>query len=91
MHAACTGIEKRVKDRQTLTGVKDAYTQYWIDELIKRARDQKKEHPERSADSIQTELMAWADAHADEIYNPFLTLRGARTPPVSNASCADMV
>ncbi|KAI0713662.1 hypothetical protein C8Q76DRAFT_843912 [Earliella scabrosa] len=72
---ACSGVEKRVKERQTLTGVKDAYTQYWIDELIKRARQAKAEQPERSQASIQEELVNWAEEHLGDICNPFLTLR----------------
>ncbi|KAI0741214.1 hypothetical protein C8Q76DRAFT_609125, partial [Earliella scabrosa] len=72
---ACSGVEKRVKDRQTLTGVKDAYTQYWIEDLIKRARCAKVEQPERTQASIQEELVQWAEEHSAEIYNSFLTLR----------------
>jgi hypothetical protein len=32
---ACKGREKPVKDLQTNTGIKDAYTQYWIDFMIR--------------------------------------------------------
>ncbi len=76
---ACSGIEKHVKDRQRATGVKDAYTQYWINDLIKRARSMKIEHPEMSDEEIETELVSWADANAEIIYNPFFTLRGGRS------------
>ncbi|TFK86355.1 hypothetical protein K466DRAFT_550568 [Polyporus arcularius HHB13444] len=80
VHMACSGIEKHVKDRQRATGVKDAYTQYWINDLIKRARSMKIEHPDMSDEQIETELVSWADANAEIIYNPFFTLRGGLDP-----------
>jgi hypothetical protein len=73
---ACTGIEKRVKDAQTETGVKDAYTQYWIDYLIGRARDMKKDQPDRSAQDIQTELLKWVNENKAKIYSSFFSLKG---------------
>ncbi len=76
VRTACTGVEKRVKDRQTASGVKDAYTQYWIEDLIKRARKLKAEQPGRSESSVQAELFSWAEEHASDIYSPFLTLEG---------------
>lgn len=32
------GVEKRVKDLQTESGVKDAIAQYWIEELLPKGR-----------------------------------------------------
>lgn len=73
---ACRGVEKHVKLRQRESGVKDAYTQFWIDDLIKRARAKKIEQPELSEDDIQADLMTWVHANTDIIYNPFFTLPG---------------
>ncbi|KAJ7687158.1 hypothetical protein B0H17DRAFT_1160505 [Mycena rosella] len=56
---ACSGVSKHVKDKQTETGVKDIYTQYWIDELIARFKEMKKDEPNRPADAIQAELVQW--------------------------------
>lgn len=73
---ACLGIAQTVQSHQTMTGVKDAYTQYWIDSLIQRARKMHKEHPGRSPADIQRELLAWVQENKSEIYNPFLKLDG---------------
>lgn len=73
---ACLGVEKNVRTRQTETGVKDSYTEYSITELIRRAREEKKNSPTRSREDIQAELLAWVDEHQDAVYNPFLTMPG---------------
>ncbi|KAI1785515.1 hypothetical protein LXA43DRAFT_1065840 [Ganoderma leucocontextum] len=75
LHLACLGVASHVKKRQTEHGVKDAYTQYWIDDLLTRAREAKKINPARSDIEIQQELIQWVDTHTDQIYNPFFTLR----------------
>ena len=61
---------------QQTTGIKDAYTQYWIDYLINQARTLHKEHPEWPTADIQSELLIWVQEHKSEIYNPFLKLDG---------------
>jgi len=76
VHAACLGVAQTVENMQTATGVKDAFTQHWIDDLIERSRNLRKAHPERSATDIQEELMAWVLENKDAVYNPFLTLKG---------------
>lgn len=73
---ACRGVEKTVKDMQTATGTKDAYTQHWIDTLIARARQMKKADKNRSDQAIEAELMQWILEHEHEIYSGFLTLKG---------------
>ena len=77
---ACLGVAQTVQNEQTKTGVKDAYTQYWIDYLIDRARTLRKENPRRTATDIQTELLTWVEEHKNKIYNPFLKLDGEYFP-----------
>ncbi|KAJ7433258.1 hypothetical protein B0H11DRAFT_2376311 [Mycena galericulata] len=73
---ACSGVAKHVKDSQTETGVKDVYTQFWIDELISRFKEMRKDHPNRSAQEVQEELIQWTVDNRDKIYSPFLTMKG---------------
>ncbi|KAG5635897.1 hypothetical protein H0H81_009738, partial [Sphagnurus paluster] len=85
VHAACLGVAQTVKDLQTETGVKDAFTQYWIEQLIDRARAMQKVQPPRSLHEIQAELIAWVDANKSAIYNSFLMMPGfdaSRDTPV---------
>jgi hypothetical protein len=65
-----------VKASQTETGVKDTYTQFWIDGLITRFQQMKKEEPDRSIEEIQEELIQWTVDNRDKLYSPFLTMKG---------------
>ncbi|KAJ6582733.1 hypothetical protein B0H10DRAFT_2341090 [Mycena sp. CBHHK59/15] len=56
---ACTGVASHVKDAQMQTGVKDVYTQFWIDDLISRFKQMKQADPNRSEQHIQAELVHW--------------------------------
>ncbi|KAJ7504451.1 hypothetical protein B0H11DRAFT_1982381 [Mycena galericulata] len=56
-------------ESQTETGVKDMYTQYWIDQLISRFKQMKKDDPTRSNTDIEDELVQWTRANSDKIYN----------------------
>ncbi|THU77100.1 hypothetical protein K435DRAFT_812755 [Dendrothele bispora CBS 962.96] len=46
---ACTGIAKPIETRQTNSGTKDVYTQYWIDHYIMKARNEKSTNPSKPA------------------------------------------
>jgi hypothetical protein len=72
----CAGVSKPVKASQTETGVKDTYTQFWIDGLITRFQQMKKEEPDRSIEEIQEELIQWTVDNRDKLYSPFLTMKG---------------
>ncbi|OBZ65812.1 hypothetical protein A0H81_01426 [Grifola frondosa] len=73
---ACKGIEANVKKRQTDSGVKDAYTQHWIEYLLARFQQLKAEDPNRSDNDITRELEAFVTQRGNELYNPFLQLEG---------------
>ncbi|KAJ7429669.1 hypothetical protein B0H11DRAFT_1766833 [Mycena galericulata] len=73
---ACHGVAQAVKDIQTNTGVKDAYTTYWIEDLIRRSRELKKGDPHLDSAEIVKELMDWVAANESKIYNPFLSMKG---------------
>ena len=73
---ACLGVAQTVQTQQTQTGIKDSYTQFWIDSLIQRARNMHKDNPVRTTADIQTELLNWVNDNKSDIYNPFLTLDG---------------
>ncbi|KAJ7202961.1 hypothetical protein C8J57DRAFT_1735527 [Mycena rebaudengoi] len=73
---ACSGVIKHVKDSQTNTGVKDAFTQFWIDDIISRFKEMRKAEPDRSVQDIQKELIQWTLDNRDKIYSPFLTTAG---------------
>ncbi|KAF9464228.1 hypothetical protein BDZ94DRAFT_1355980 [Collybia nuda] len=72
--AACLGVAQTMKDMQSTTGIKDAYTQSWVEHLIKKARELQKAQPNQSASEIQAELMDWVDANKPAIYNSFLSM-----------------
>ncbi|KAJ7250963.1 hypothetical protein C8J57DRAFT_1437578 [Mycena rebaudengoi] len=68
---ACSGVIKHVKDSQTRTGVKDTYTQFWIDQLISRFKEMKKNDPDRSVQDVQKELIQWTIDNREKIYSCF--------------------
>ncbi|TFK29556.1 hypothetical protein FA15DRAFT_677776 [Coprinopsis marcescibilis] len=72
---ACTGIADRVIKSQKTTGVKDSYTQYWVEKIIDWSRERQNQEDGRPVKVIREELEAFAQTHADAVYSPFLTLR----------------
>lgn len=73
---ACRGVKSHVEARQTASGVKDTYTQHWIDHLLARSRQLKQAFPQRSDDDIAAELKAWVLDCGEDIYNPLLRMHG---------------
>ncbi|KAJ7749818.1 hypothetical protein DFH07DRAFT_746516, partial [Mycena maculata] len=73
---ACSGVAQPIKNTQTETGVKDAYTQHWIDHILEQFKEKKRENPDRENTEIQEELIQWTMDNEDKIYSGFLTLKG---------------
>ncbi|KAJ7856512.1 hypothetical protein B0H14DRAFT_3642560, partial [Mycena olivaceomarginata] len=73
---ACSGVLKPVKNAQTRTGVKDMYTQHWINHLLSRFSEMKSVEPERSDADIRAELVQWTVDNHVNIYSAFLTTKG---------------
>ncbi|KAJ7781880.1 hypothetical protein DFH07DRAFT_865022 [Mycena maculata] len=69
---ACSGVMKPIQTSQTQTGIKDAYTQHWIDHLLSRFKEIKTSEPQCSNQDIEEELIQWTVDHRDEIYSAFL-------------------
>ncbi|KAF7351786.1 hypothetical protein MSAN_01612000 [Mycena sanguinolenta] len=75
---ACGGVAKRVQELQTQSGVKDVYTQYWIDQILARAVEMRRENADASEASIKSELIQWTCENQEKLYSPFLTLKGVQ-------------
>ncbi|KAH9920950.1 uncharacterized protein B0H18DRAFT_1213221 [Fomitopsis serialis] len=73
---ACSGVAKRVQTSQTETGVKDTYTQYFIEKIIDEARTLRDMQPEMTLDEVQQFLWAKHEPNMKEMLSPFLTLEG---------------
>ncbi|KAJ6610918.1 hypothetical protein B0H10DRAFT_2165978 [Mycena sp. CBHHK59/15] len=73
---ACGGVSKRVQELQTQTGVKDVYTQYWIELILVRAAEMRRQNPDASEAAIESELIQWTRDNEEKFYSPFLTLKG---------------
>ncbi|KAF9541558.1 hypothetical protein CPC08DRAFT_803425 [Agrocybe pediades] len=74
--AACTGVQSKVTEIQTATGVKDKITEYWIEKLIARAREEKSKNPGKSVQTITDELQQWLNDQPGDKYNPLLSIEG---------------
>ncbi|KAF8147962.1 hypothetical protein K438DRAFT_1625825, partial [Mycena galopus ATCC 62051] len=67
------GVAKRVQELQTQTGVKDVYTQYWIDIILARATQMRREDADISDADIKNELIEWMRDNGEKLFSPFLT------------------
>ncbi|KAL0570869.1 hypothetical protein V5O48_011094 [Marasmius crinis-equi] len=73
---ACRGVAKRVEERQTESGIKDPFTQHWVEDLLERFRLMHAHDRGREKKEITTELEGWVREHEDDIITGFLTLKG---------------
>ncbi|KIK52226.1 hypothetical protein GYMLUDRAFT_77906 [Collybiopsis luxurians FD-317 M1] len=66
-----------IQKMQTNSGIKDAYTQYWIDKLLEMYKSKVFQQPNQPKSEIVQELKVFMDAiDQDKIYSGFLTLDG---------------
>ncbi|KAK7437483.1 hypothetical protein VKT23_018555 [Stygiomarasmius scandens] len=75
LSAAMTGIAARVEELQKLSGTKDKVTQYWIEILLKRARELKAD-PTKTDGDVINELTEWLAAQPGDKMNPLLDISG---------------
>ncbi|KAJ7350839.1 hypothetical protein DFH08DRAFT_806816 [Mycena albidolilacea] len=73
---ACGGMSKRVQELQTQTGVKDVYTQYWIEQILVHAAEMHQREPDVSEATIKSKLIRWTCDNKAKLYSLFLTLKG---------------
>lgn len=59
------------------SGIKDAYTQHWINHILAQFKEKKEQTPNRSNADIKKELIQWTLDNEDKIYSGFLTLQGS--------------
>ncbi|XP_006462267.1 hypothetical protein AGABI2DRAFT_47524, partial [Agaricus bisporus var. bisporus H97] len=72
--AACLGVAQTVKDMQSRQGVKDGYTQHWIEKFIHCSREFQKANPEIPTPIIRGTLTNWVNNNMDLVYNSYLLL-----------------
>jgi hypothetical protein len=71
---ACSGVKARVLKEQSTTGIKDGYTQHWIDQLLERAQTMKNEG--LNVSEIEQDLSNWVDENKSLVTNKIFTLKG---------------
>jgi len=81
---ACSGVKSGVAKEQAATGIKDAYTQFWVERLLARAKELKTQH--KTPNEIHDELLQWVDEKMDTIRNEIFTMKGIGSDLVSATS-----
>jgi hypothetical protein len=71
-----TGVASHVDKSQSSSGVKDTVTQYWIDLLIEKACQMRREYPAPTPDDIVQRLREWLVAQPGDKINPLLSVIG---------------
>ncbi|KAJ7592184.1 hypothetical protein C8J56DRAFT_1046557 [Mycena floridula] len=73
---SCQGIAAPIKEAQTDTSVKDAFTQYWIKHILKWFKTLSEANNNQTESDITAELLKWVDENYEKIFSPFLMLKG---------------
>ncbi|KAJ7310818.1 hypothetical protein DFH08DRAFT_918219 [Mycena albidolilacea] len=66
---ACLGVKAAVEARQTDTGVKDSYTNHWINDLLRRSCELKKADPNLDSAQIVQQLKDWVKQNRNPPHN----------------------
>ncbi|EJD42815.1 hypothetical protein AURDEDRAFT_67175 [Auricularia subglabra TFB-10046 SS5] len=69
---ACDGFATNIKEEQTESGVKDRIAEYWIQQLLDRAKELKAGDRSRSKESIADELLKWLYDQPGDKWNVLL-------------------
>ncbi|KAJ7165453.1 hypothetical protein C8R43DRAFT_878421 [Mycena crocata] len=71
---ACEGNEAELKKSYTATGIKDKYTEYWINDILSQFKKAMGRGEDKQA--VTEALKMWVKDHSDDIYSAFLTTDG---------------
>ena len=85
LRLACLGVASHVDEKQTDTGIKESYAQFWIQKILADAERLKNEvrdqNPRKLVRDIRMDvsrdLLKWVEERSDELVNPFLLMPGA--------------
>ncbi|KAI4293785.1 hypothetical protein K525DRAFT_274887 [Schizophyllum commune Loenen D] len=73
---AMLGVANAVKQMQTASGTKDKIVQYWIEQLLAKAQEEKKKTPHRTPQEIAEDLRVWLAKQPGDKMNPLLDIAG---------------
>ncbi|KAF8144720.1 hypothetical protein K438DRAFT_1910920 [Mycena galopus ATCC 62051] len=68
---ACEGNEAELKKNYTASGIKDKYTEYWINDILSQFKVEVAKG--ESKEKVTEALKKWVEDNQDSIYSPFLT------------------
>ncbi|KAJ7196272.1 hypothetical protein GGX14DRAFT_403477 [Mycena pura] len=74
LNLACEGNETDLKKSYTATGIKDKYTEYWINDILSQFKKAVANGEDKQA--VTEVLKQWVKDHSDDIYSAFLTTDG---------------
>ncbi|XP_006459860.1 hypothetical protein AGABI2DRAFT_149834 [Agaricus bisporus var. bisporus H97] len=72
LSVASLGKAQHVKEMQSASGVKDSFTQYWIDDFLCHSCNFRREYPGTASEHFQAILRGWISANSALVYNPYL-------------------
>ena len=70
------GVKQCIKDTQSATGVKDKITEVFVERVIAKRQQLKKQGSRITEEAVQLQLNEWLDPFNDDMINPFLSTPG---------------